>query len=384
MSDTPANPPEGRERNQFRDSTLPEGREPTSQQQGDALEFNDSSPEDNNSPTTQPDDESIIPMGSQPTKEASGEEGKTTMSEESDGEDAGSQPEEESDEQENHENDENQEVGDDNTQIKQSKARNRHHNVDDDFLSTDDRYMGPIALGLINRFFLEQDADRRAGRASAAERNDWESAISVSEDTSQSQDPEENREDGETEEDGASEQEEENLHDWEEDSGGNQNRGDNQDEEENEGNQDDGENRDDAEDAESSTDNSSVNSGASSSSQVPVEDQVLPKIEEAISDSDSGSSSISVPENLPSFPTSSPTPESPGPTPHLVAPDQVSWELPLTLNPFLSPSGLVLQILIQQQHLLQPQLPIKLMTHRFSIILWVSKHSSNQVPLERS
>jgi hypothetical protein len=149
----------------------------------------------------------------------------------------------------------------------------------------------------------------------------------VSEDTSHSQDQEENREDGEKEGDGANGQEEENkekdnLDDREEqcDQGDAKQAGG--------GCQDNGEDRGDTdtdtEDAEDPTDNNSVTSGASPSSKVPVEDQALPDLEEAILDSNSDSSSISVPENLPPLPTSSSAPGSHGPTPHAVAPDQVS------------------------------------------------------------
>ena len=169
------------------------------------------------------------------------------------------------------------------------------------------RYMGQITDAMINRFFREQHADRMVARASPADRNDWESAASVSEGTSQSQVREGNREDGEKKEDSANEQEEGDLDDREEDGG------DNQENDENEGNHDDGEQQgdqgdakqdggarqgngedrddaDDAEDAKDSTDNNSVNSGVSSSPQVSAEDQVLPELEEAISDSDSNSS----------------------------------------------------------------------------------------------
>jgi hypothetical protein len=65
--------------------------------------------------------------------------------------------------------------------------------------------MGPIADAMIDRFFREQDADRMVARASPAERNDWESAASVSEGTSQSQVRKGNREDGEKKEDSANE-----------------------------------------------------------------------------------------------------------------------------------------------------------------------------------
>ncbi len=199
-------------------------------------------------------------MGSEPTREAS-EERQATIAEESDSEDGRSESEEESDEQENSENDEDQEVRDGNTQ--------------------------KIAHRLIDRLFRELEEEKEEG---------------------------------------------ENLGDRKEGGGGNEDGGDTQYKEGNEGNHDDGEfrqdneeDRDDAEDAEDSNDNNNVNSGASSSSPVLVEDQVLPELEEeAISDSNSVSSSNSVPETLPPLPKSSSIAGSRGSTSYFVAPYQVS------------------------------------------------------------
>lgn len=166
------------------------------------------------------------------------------------------------------------------------------------------------------------------------------------EDTSHGQEGVENREYGEKEgsanEQEGETQEDESQDDREEAGGGNQSGGYNHGKEENEesqdnreeqadqgdakqdggGQQDDREDRTDAENGEYS--NNSLNSGASLSTQVPVEDQILPELKEAKSDSGSDSSSRSVLGNFPPILTSSPAPVSPDSTPYAVAFDQVS------------------------------------------------------------